>query len=151
MNDYVTESKLATVKSDLQNEIDADIRAANAMEYAGTVSSQSDLPLVAKNGATYVVGSKFGNYAAGDMLIAQGTLAVRTRLITDPTWAHVKTGYDATLDQQLTGANNKIMLSNGIRNDEDAAGAITFASTGSASVEVKDNTVTIGMVWEDFN
>ena len=42
-------------------------------------------------------------------------------------------------------------FANGVRNDEDAAGAITFAATGSASVAVTDNTVTIGMVWEDFN
>lgn len=150
-DDYVTESELATVKSDLQKEIDADIRAANAMEYAGTIESASAIPTTGvKNGATYVIGTSFDSYAAGDMLIAQGTEDPDTGLITSPTWAHVKSGYDATLDQQLTGANNQIMLSNGVRNDADAAGAITFAATGSASVEVKNNTVTVGMVWEDF-
>lgn len=150
-DDYVTESELATVKSDLQKEIDADIRAANAMEYAGTIESASAIPTTGvKNGATYVIGTSFDSYAAGDMLIAQGTEDPGTGLITSPTWAHVKSGYDATLDQQLTGANNQIMLSNGVRNDADAAGAITFAATGSASVEVKNNTVTVGMVWEDF-
>lgn len=149
-DDYITESELATVKSDLQKEIDDDIRAANAMEYAGTINKASDLPGAAKNGATYVVGTTFGTYAAGDMLIAQGTEDPDTGLITAPTWEHVKSGYDASLDQTLTGANNKIMLSNGVNNDEDAKGAITFTATGSASVSVADNTVTIGMVWEDF-
>lgn len=140
------------VKTELSAEIDADIRAANAMEYAGTIESASGIPTSGvKNGATYVIGTSFGSYAAGDMLIAQGTENPDTGLIANPTWAHVKSGYDASLDQQLTGANNKIMLSNGVRNDEDAAGAITFAATGSASVAVADNTVTIGMVWEDFN
>lgn len=138
-------------KTALSAEIDADIRAANAMEYAGTIESASAIPTSGvKNGATYVIGTSFDSYAAGDMLIAQGTENPDTGLITNPTWAHVKSGYDATLDQQLTGANNKIMLSNGVRNDEDAAGTITFKATGSASVSVADNTVTIGMVWEDF-
>lgn len=140
-----------TLETKLSNKIEADIRSANAMEYAGTINSASDIPTTGvKNGATYVIGTSFGSYAAGDMLIAQGTEVPETGLITTPTWAHVKSGYDASLDQQLTGANNKIMLSNGVRNDEDAAGAITFAATGSASVAVADNTVTIGMVWEDF-
>lgn len=139
------------VKTELSAEIDADIRAANAMEYAGTIESASGIPTSGvKNGATYVIGTSFDSYAAGDMLIAQGTENPDTGLIANPTWAHVKSGYDASLDQQLTGANNKIMLSNGVRNDEDAAGAITFAATGSASVAVANNTVTIGMVWEDF-
>lgn len=145
--DYVTESELATVKSDLQAEIDADIRAANAMEYVATISSESELPATAKNGATYVVGSAFGNYAAGDMLIAQGTEDPDTGLITNPTWAHVKSGYDASLDQKLTGADNKIKLSTGTGL---AGTEVAFAATGSASVAVADNTVTIGMVWEDF-
>ena len=148
----VIEDSNAALEAKLSAEIDADIRAANAMEYAGTIESASAIPTSGvKNGATYVIGTSFGSYAAGDMLIAQGTENPDTGLIANPTWAHVKSGYDASLDQQLTGANNKIMLSNGVRNDEDAAGAITFAATGSASVAVADNTVTIGMVWEDFN
>lgn len=147
----IIEDSNAALKTELSAEIDADIRAANAMEYAGTINSNSGIPTSGvKNGATYVIGTSFGSYAAGDMLIAQGDENPDTGLIANPTWAHVKSGYDASLDQQLTGANNKIMLSNGVRNDEDAAGAITFAATGSASVAVADNTVTIGMVWEDF-
>ena len=148
----VIEDSNTALEAKLSAEIDADIRAANAMEYAGTIESASDIPTSGvKNGATYVIGTSFGSYAAGDMLIAQGNENPDTGLIANPTWAHVKSGYDASLDQQLTGANNKIMLSNGVRNDEDAAGAITFAATGSASVEVKNNTVTVGMVWEDFD
>lgn len=148
----VIEDNNTALEAKLSAEIDADIRAANAMEYAGTIESASGIPTSGvKNGATYVIGTSFGSYAAGDMLIAQGTENPDTGLIANPTWAHVKSGYDASLDQQLTGANNKIMLSNGVRNDEDAAGAITFAATGSASVAVANNTVTIGMVWEDFN
>lgn len=147
----VIEDSNAALETKLSAEIDADIRAANAMEYAGTIESASGIPTSGvKNGATYVIGTSFGSYAAGDMLIAQGAENPDTGLIANPTWAHVKSGYDASLDQQLTGANNKIMLSNGVRNDEDAAGAITFAATGSASVAVANNTVTIGMVWEDF-
>ena len=134
-------------KTELSEEIDADIRAANAMEYIATISSSTQLPATAKNGATYVVGSAFGSYAAGDMLIAQGTEDPDTGLITNPTWAHVKSGYDATLDQKLTGTDNKIKLSTGVGL---AGTEISFASTGSASVSVANNTVTVGMVWEDF-
>ena len=148
----VIEDSNTALEAKLSAEIDADIRAANAMEYVGTINSEEKIPTSGvKNGATYVIGASFGSYAAGDMLIAQGKENPDTGLIANPTWAHVKSGYDASLDQQLTGANNKIMLSNGVRNDEDSAGAITFAATGSASVAVADNTVTIGMVWEDFN
>lgn len=135
------------LKSELSAEIDADIRAANAMEYVKTIESASELPTTAKNGATYVVGATFGNYAAGDMLIAQGTEDADTGLITNPTWAHVKSGYDASLDQKLTGADNKIKLSTGTGL---AGTEVAFTATGSASVSVADNTVTIGMVWEDF-
>lgn len=134
-------------KTALSEEIDADIRAANAMEYVATISSSSQLPATAKNGATYVIGSAFGAYAAGDMLIAQGTEDPDTGLITNPTWAHVKSGYDATLDQKLTGTDNKIKLSTGVGL---AGTEIAFTSTGSASVAVANNTVTVGIVWDDF-
>lgn len=146
----VIEDSNKTLKTELSAEIDADIRAANAMEYVATIDSASKLPTTAKNGATYVVGSAFGSYAAGDMLIAQGTEDPDTGLITNPTWAHVKSGYDATLNQQITGSDNKIMLSDGTKSDADAGGAISFVATGSASVSVADNTVTIGTVWDDF-
>lgn len=134
-------------KTALSEEIDADIRAANAMEYVATISSSSQLPATAKNGATYVIGSAFGAYAAGDMLIAQGTEDPDTGLITNPTWAHVKSGYDATLDQKLTGTDNKIKLSTGVGLE---GTEIAFTSTGSASVAVANNTVTVGIVWDDF-
>lgn len=146
----VIEDSNKALKTELSAEIDADIRAANAMEYVATIDSASKLPTTAKNGATYVVGSAFGSYAAGDMLIAQGTEDPDTGLITNPTWAHVKSGYDATLNQQITGADNKIMLSDGTKSDTDAGGAISFVATGSASVSVANNTVTIGLVWDDF-
>lgn len=138
---------VADAKEALSAEIDADIRAANAMEFVKGVSSADQLPSTAKNGATYVVESAFGGYLPGDMLIAQGTEDPDTGLITNPTWAHVQTGYDASLDQKLTGADNQIKLSTGAGTD---GTAVSFAATGSASVEVANNTVTIGMVWEDF-
>lgn len=138
---------VADAKAELSAEIDADIRAANAMEFVKGVSSADQLPSTAKNGATYVVESAFGGYLPGDMLIAQGTEDPDTGLITNPTWAHVQTGYDASLDQKLTGADNQIKLSTGAGTE---GTAVSFAATGSASVEVANNTVTIGIVWDDF-
>ena len=150
--DYLVQQDLDDAKAELSAEIDADIRSANAMTFEGIINSQSDFENIteAQIGDTYVIGTAFGNYQAGDFLIAKGEENAVTGNIINIEWNHVKSGYDASLDQQLTGANNQIMLSNGPRNDADAAGAITFAATGSASVAVANNTVTIGMVWEDF-
>ena len=154
-DDYVTESELNAVKSDLQNEIDADIRAANAMTYKGPIGSEIEFNTIKNSGTvsigdTYVVSSQFGIYQAGDFLIAKSKTNKEINgfiSTADLDWNHVKSGYDASLDQKLTGADNKIKLSTGTGL---AGTEVAFAATGSASVAVADNTVTIGMVWEDF-
>ena len=115
--------------------------AFNTIKNSGTVSI----------GDTYVVSSKFGIYQAGDFLIAKSKTNKEINgfiSTADLDWNHVKSGYDASLDQKLTGADNKIKLSTGTGL---AGTEVAFTATGSASVAVADNTVTIGMVWEDFN
>ena len=148
--DYLVQKDLDDAKAELSAEIDADINAANAMTFKGTVGSESDFEKIteAKIGDTYVVSAAFGNYKAGDFLIAKGEENEVTGNIINIDWNHVKSGYDASLDQKLTGADNKIKLSTGAGLE---GTAVAFAATGSASVTVASNTVTIGMVWEDFD
>ena len=144
------------IKTELSAEIDADINAANAMTFKGTVGSESALTGIevsgtVKIGDTYVVSEAFGNYQAGDFLIAKSLTEAEDEngyiAADDIDWNHVKSGYDASLDQKLTGADNAIKLSNSVGNPDTQ---VAFVATGSASVEVKNNTVTIGMVWDDF-
>lgn len=147
--DYLVQKDLDDAKAELSAEIDADIRSANAMTFEGIINSQSDFDKIteAQVGDTYVIGTAFGNYQAGDFLIAKGEENEVTGNIIDIQWNHVKSGYDASLDQKLTGTDNKIKLSTGTGL---AGTEVAFTATGSASVAVADNTVTIGMVWEDF-
>ena len=144
-----TKTELANAKTDLEKKIADEINAANAMEYIGGIGSQTELNAVvsAKEGDTYVVTSKFGAYHPGDLLIATGEEG-EDGLLTSITWTHVKTGYDASLEQKIETVDGKIQLSSiaGVNN-----GQIEFvAADSSASVSVANNKVTIGMVWEDF-
>ena len=147
-DDYLVQQDLVDAKAALEGKITEKINAANAMTYKGGVVSQVELEgkTGVKVGDTYVVTNQFGSYYPGDFLIASGD--EKNGVITgEVTWTHVKSGYDATLDQKITGEDNKIKLSTGTG----AAGTeVAFAATGSASVAVADGTVTIGMVWEDF-
>lgn len=144
-----TKTELANAKTDLEKKITDEINAANAMEYIGGIGSQTELNAVvsAKEGDTYVVTSKFGAYHPGDLLIATGEEG-DDGLLTTITWTHVKTGYDASLEQKIETVDGKIQLSSvaGANN-----GQIEFvAADSAASVTVANNKVTIGMVWEDF-
>ena len=66
------------------------------------------------------------------------------------TWTVVKTGYDASLEQTLSGDENKITLTS----VTGAKSEVAFASVGENEAgvvtEVKDNTVTIGIQWGTF-
>lgn len=146
-----TKAELAAAKTELSAAIEKEIEAANAMEYMGGVSESTPLPATAKEGATYVVESAFNGYFPGDLLIATGDEDPDTGLIpaSGLTWTWVKTGYNASLEQKIETKDGKIQLSSitGANN-----GAVSFvAKEGSAAeVTVANNTVTIGMVWEDF-
>ena len=122
------------------------------MEYISGVASQTALEAITtpKKGDTYVVTAQFGNYYPGDFLIATGTEDENGTIPADNlSWTHVKTGYDATLEQSISGDNNKITLSSV---SGDNKGEITFtAAAGSAStVSVANNTVTVGIEWDNF-
>lgn len=152
---------VADAKAELEDMIKEDINAANAMNYVDGVARFEDLPLTAPAGATYVVtalNSDFliegANVYPGDLLVATGvedpelvnedgaTLIPASGL----KWTVVKTGYDASLEQKISGEDNAIKLST----IGGTASEVSFAATGSATVAVANNVVTIGMEWEDF-
>ena len=143
--------KVAQAKSALESKIEEEINAANAMDYQKGIGAQSELNAItqAKAGDTYVVTSQFGTYYPGDLLIATGTEGSDGFISGDISWTHVKTGYDASLEQTLSGADNKIKLSSitGANNGEVAFEA---AANTSASVSVAGNKVVVGMVWGEF-
>ena len=146
--------QIKAAKEALSAEIDADIRAANAMEFVEGISASTDLPTSAKNGATYVAEAAFTldngeRVLPGDLLIAEGTEDATTGLITNPTWALVHTGYDATLEQTLDTVDGKIQLTSKVGG---TASEIAFAAAeGSATtVSVANNTVTVGIEWDTF-
>jgi uncharacterized protein (UPF0147 family) len=146
--------QIAVAKKALQDEIDADIRAANAMEFKEGVSASSELPTSAKNGTTCVAKASFTlaggeQVRPGDLLIATGTEDATTGLITNPSWTLVHTGYDASLEQTLDTVDGKIALTSKVGG---TASTVSFvAAEGSATtVSVANNTVTVGIEWDNF-
>ena len=147
------------VKDDLLLEIDKNINAANAMNYIRSVEEWADLPTTGVHvGDTYVVAATINHggttYYAGDLLVAVGTEDEETGVITsDLAWNHVKTGYSQQHDPVLAGANNKLTLTSLNGNGElGDLGIINFSAKANTSttVEVANNTVTIGMAWGEF-
>lgn len=142
----------------LENKIAADIKAANAMDYKGTVSGQSELDAKTdvKVGDTYVVASAFGDYTEGDLLVANGT-EVNDVISGTIEWQHVPTGYRTAHNPLLIGANNAIELKE-LQGAGNSLGKINFVTpvdekgdpTTSATVSVAGNVVTIGMEWGSF-
>lgn len=142
------------VREDLVEKINSDIKAANAMEYIDGVSNSSTLPTSAKNGATYVAEGAFTlngeQVYPGDLLIATGTENASTGLITNPTWTVVHTGYDASLEQTLKTVNGKIQLTSAVGNANNGQISFVAKSGSSTTVSVANNTVTIGLEWDNF-
>ena len=145
---------VADAEGRLNTEIANKINAANAMDYKGGVASEDALfqKTNVKVGDTYVATTKFtftdgAVVYPGDLIIAQGT--EENGVIADPTWDIVHTGYDASLEQTITTADGKIQLTSAIGANN---GQVAFvpAADSSATVAVANNTVTIGMAWEDF-
>ena len=150
------------------------LRAAEAMRYMGTLTSGNPIDEVTKKtgveaGDVWVVAtiSDDGVYHPGDMLIATVDGAD-----VSSEWTHVKTGYDASLEQQfnitehadvtLDADGQTVTTANGIKVELDSIGssntdtlviradmnsAIRVTSSGEDN---RNGVATIGMVWEDF-
>lgn len=145
---------VADAEGRLNTEIANKINAANAMDYKGGVASEDALfqKTDVKMGDTYVATTKFtftDDRVAypGDLIIAQGD--EENGVIANPTWEIVKTGYDASLEQTITTTDGKIQLTSAIGANH---GQVAFVADekSAAKVTVANNTVTIGIKWEDF-
>ena len=158
---FATETYADTVA---QNAVKDVLRAAEAMRYMGTLTSTDPMAEAIAKSATTEAGdvwvvasiSNDGTYKPGDMLIAKDDKAD-----TAAKWTHVKTGYDASLEQKLftEAATNggKITLDSvgtldtgSIEIKADLNSAVRVTMTTDNTAAGNHGVATIGMVWEDF-
>lgn len=147
-----------------QNAVKDVLRAAEAMRYMGTLTSTDPMAEAIAKSATTEAGdvwvvasiSNDGTYKPGDMLIAKDDKAD-----TAAKWTHVKTGYDASLEQKLfteaTTNGGKITLDSigtldtgSIEIKADLNSAVRVTMTTDNTAAGNHGIATIGMVWEDF-
>lgn len=151
------EAATTQLEEDLTDVINGKIIAANAMEYQNSVADLAVLQALTnvKIGDTYIAANDFKledntQVYAGDLLIANGTEGTDGYITGTITWDHVNTGYKVNQEQTLSsGENNTIQLKSYLGANN---GTITFAAkeNTSATVEVANNTVTIGIEWGTF-
>lgn len=149
-----TKEELADAKDELLDEINEQIDAANAMTYKGAVSAANQLPQSnVKVGDTYVVSTAFGDYNAGDLLVAKGTEGEDGVIASGLAWDHVSTGYATAFDQTLEvedGDNAAVINLNTYTGVKGTSVGIVSANEG-LTVEAKDNVITLNMVWGSFD
>ena len=163
------------IKSDLQNQIAADINAANSLSYQGGIASDT-LPAAGQNNAqgeklkigdTYIVTGAFevsnvegatGKVMAypGDLLIATGTETAGA-ISDNLKWVHVKSGYVAEHEAHLTVAevtDNKVVaasLSSHVNPLSGDLGKLTLKAVNeNMTIDVVDGVVEINNVWLGF-
>ena len=166
----------ANAKAYTNEQIASKLQAADAMVFKGTIDATHALPTTEiRVGDTYKVAAA-GIYNSqqayiGDLFIAQGTEDTTTGYISSElSWAYVPSGYVADYNPHLTAgapatASNKTALENAIHLTSGSAaantygdlGIVKFASSNSGlTVNVTNTsasaaTVTLGLVWEDWN
>ena len=178
------DSKITTAKSDLTEAIsdeaatrasedtrilseakeyaDGLLEASSAMHYKGEVSVKADLPTVdVEAGDTYVVADpgftlvSGESYKVGDLLVAKNDSVSGTAYPASG-WSHVKTGYDASLDQSLTvgpTANGAIATLSSVAGSGNKGSLTIVGNTNSnikAALNASTNTLTINMEWEEW-
>lgn len=155
------------------------LEAADAMRYMGTVGESAtdaankkfkELPTTGvQAGDTYVIVNpdftliSGKTYKVGDLLVAISDQDASVASYPASGWSHVPTGYDASLDQELSvsnkDANNntivngaKVALSSVMGSQE--KGSLTIvgntASNVKADLNTSTNTLTLSMVWEEW-
>jgi hypothetical protein len=152
---YATKQELTKASSDLTTLINNEIDAANAMTYKNGVNAASQLPTSdVAIGDTYVVTQGFGNYNAGDLLVASGT--EENGIITgEVTWTHVQTGYSTAFDQTLEveDATEGNAVAINLKSHAGVVGtSVAMASANEGlTIDVVDDVITFNMVWGSFN
>lgn len=165
INSKVDKTTYATDKAALEKKIDDEILSANAMKY---ISTTSKVPTGTFSiGDTYVASVKIFNVPTdasgattttaypGDLLIANGTEDPASGTINSATlyWDVVDTGYNASHEDKLTGADNAIQLTSYA---DAPLGSVAFESkvvngnTSALTVTVANDKVTLAVEWEDF-
>ena len=132
----------------VKNKITSQLQAAEAMIYKGSISKASEL-LSKSNveaGHTYVLtaidSTVSGGARPGDLFVAHidnpGSLS---------DWDHVKTGYDASLEQKLSADASGIKLTY----FDGKVDTVAIESTNdNIKVSITDNKISIGMEWGTF-
>lgn len=158
-----TKTELNGVKTNLEEQLAEEIKAANALHYIGGISSKKNLPTTqVKIGDTYVVETTASseNIAAGDLFIAVGTEGDDGYITTETLqWKQVRSGYDSSLNPVLTHnsytvegvtVGHTVQLSTYAGN---SLGKIIF-TTDCDSIkfvpEANSNNVKVNMVWGTF-
>ena len=163
------------IKSDLQDQIAAEINAANSLSYQGGIASDT-LPAAGENNAqgeklkigdTYIVTGAFevsnvqgatGKVMAypGDLLIATGTETAGA-ISGNLKWVHVKSGYVAEHEAHLTVAevtDNKVVaasLSSHVNPLSGDLGKLTLKAVNeNMTIDVVNGVVEINNVWLGF-
>lgn len=117
---------ITQLKQDLKDQIDDTIKAANAMNYKGSVATLEELnALFSRNdlsqGDTFVIAGNFSdddnNYSAGDLIIVQGEENDEGIIVSGLKWDLVETGYQETHEVHLSLNNNIVLLSSDINPD----------------------------------
>lgn len=143
------------VETSLEDKINDEIRAVNAMQYKNGVTKKSELPTTGvKIGWTYVATSNFAlddntDVYAGDLLVATGTEDETTGVLTSVSWDHVKTGYLHTQAPVLSTNNNSeiVLTSLGGEGAEGDLGKIKVQVSENLSLSISNNTISISQVW----
>ena len=138
------------------------LEASSAMHYKGEVSVKADLPTAnVEAGDTYVVADpgftlvSGESYKVGDLLVAKNDSVSGTAYPASG-WSHVKTGYDASLDQSLTvgpTANGAIATLSSVAGSGNKGSLTIVGNTNSnikAALNASTNTLTINMEWEEW-
>lgn len=142
---------IATAKSEVQTYVDNQFKAADAMRYMGETDSLAHLVDGSKlkeghdpaqAGDTYVLTSNdtVANAGIGDLFIAKVDGD-------NSQWTHIKSGYNASHENKLVGADNKIKLQSYAGID---LNSIEVEGLGSAEVTVANNKLTVSTVWGSF-
>ena len=153
-------SEDARILSEANAYADGLLEASSAMHYKGEVSVKADLPTAdIEAGDTYVVADpgftlvSGVSYKVGDLLVAKNDSVSGTAYPASG-WSHVKTGYDASLDQSLTvtaatnGATAALSSVAGSGNK----GSLTIVGNANSNVKASldGSTLTINMEWEEW-
>lgn len=142
----------------VDNQIDTKIKAANAMNYIGVITTDDNSEVIYPEGDihagdTWVAGKDLyiGDTLAyaGDLIIASGTETDGIISNEDVIWNIVKTGYQDAHDQFINVNENKIQL-NSFDGEVNSSVEIAGEDNVVISTNESNNKITISLEWGTF-